>query len=239
MVQQARRVNKCLGVRKLYGTMRDHFHQIDHRMGRDKLFALLRKRGLLIRRRRKFVSTTQSRHRFRKYDNQLVHFKASGPNQAWAGDITYLRTRQGFVYLFLLTDVYSRKIVGWSLRDTLAIEGSISTVRMAMKQTKDLKGLIHHSDRGIQYCAPDFAGPLELLGMQISMGQEGNCYDNALAERVNGILKQEYALDATFANLKQALQCTKEAIKDYNEQRPHWSLHLKTPEWVHRLKEKE
>lgn len=235
MVQRARKINKHLGVRKIYDKLNDDIHQIDQGMGRDKLFGLLRTRGLLIRRRRKFVCTTQSKHRFRKFDNKMKDFQPTAPNQAWAADITYLRTRHGFVYLFLLTDFYSRKIVGWALRNSLGIEGAQATVRMAMRQCKDLRGVIHHSDRGIQYCAPAFVDLLCLKGMQISMGEAGNCYDNALAERVNGILKQEYALDATFKNFKQTMQSTREAIKDYNEERPHWSLKFKVPAYVHQF----
>lgn len=223
-----------LGVKKVYSKHGDAIHRINKSLGRDKLFDLLRSHNLLIRRRRKYAVTTQSKHRFKKYENKLKGFKASGPHQAWVGDITYLRTSKGFVYLFLLTDLFSRKIVGWNLSKSLAIEGALQTARMAVKQCPNTKGLIHHSDRGIQYCSPAYAGKMEKNGgMQMSMGEAGNCYDNAIAERVNGILKAEYGLDATFIDMEEALRATKESIKDYNEQRPHWSLKLRTPSVVH------
>jgi putative transposase len=232
-VQQARRINKQLGVRKLYAIKKEAIHLINKRIGRDKLFALLGRHGLLIRRRRKYACTTQSKHRFRKYDNKFKSLVIGRPHQAWVGDITYVRIRSGFAYLFLLTDAYSRKIVGWTLSTSLGIEGARKAAQMAIRQCPDLRGLIHHSDRGLQYCAPSYVRAMEAKGVQISMGEAGNCYDNAMAERVNGILKQEYNLEATFADFKEALKSAKEAVRDYNENRPHWSLQLQVPSVVH------
>jgi transposase InsO family protein len=233
LVQKARRSNKMMGGKKVYHKYYDAIHATNSCLGRDKFFHLLARRGLLIERRRKYATTTQSRHRFKKYENLMKEFKPAAPHQAWVGDITYLRTRQGFVYLFLMTDAYSRKIVGWELSRGLGIEAALKAVRMAIRQCRDTKNVLHHTDRGFQYCSPKYVREVESKGIQMSMGEAGNCYDNAMAERVNGILKGEYGLDGTFKDLEQALAATKEGIKDYNEQRPHWSLRLQIPSVIH------
>jgi putative transposase len=234
LVQNARCKNKMLGVRKVYEKFGSQIHSINGSLGRDKLFTLLRGRGLLIKRRRKYAHTTNSKHHFRKYHNKMQHLKAVRPHQGWVVDMTFIATKQGFAYLFLVTDVYSRKIVGWYLTETQDVESALKAVRMAIKQAVNVRGLIHHSDRGFQYCCPRYVKELEAKDIVISMGEAGNCYDNAMAERVNGILKGEYGLGHSFKDIKEALRATKEAIKDYNEQRPHWGLKLKTPSVVHR-----
>jgi putative transposase len=233
LVQEQRTINKNLGTKKVYNKQRESIHQINSSLGRDKLFDLLRRHGLLIKRRRKYAVTTQSNHRYKKYENKMKDFTPSAPHQAWVGDITYLRTTQGFVYLFLLTDAFSRKIVGWEVNKSLGVKSALKAARMALKQCPNTKQLIHHTDRGFQYCSPRYAPKMKKKGLQMSMGEAGNCYDNAMAERVNGILKGEYGLDATFKNIEEALKATKESIKDYNEERPHWGLKLKIPSMVH------
>jgi putative transposase len=237
MIQQIRRSNKKMGGKKLYSLLQYQIQSIQPGMGRDKFFDLLGRRGLLVKRRRKYAVTTQSRHRFRTYSNMLLSFKANKPGQVWVCDITYIRVKQGFMYLFLITDGYSRKIVGWELSNSLGIEGAIKALQKAMKQCPESKGLIHHSDRGFQYCASHYTGRLKRKGIEISMAEAGNCYENAMAERVNGILKGEYGLDETFNDEQEALQATKEGIKSYNEQRPHWSLKLQIPAVVHANKQ--
>ena len=222
-----------MGTKKLYHLLKPDIHRIDASMGRDKFFDLLRQWGLLIRRRRKYAVTTNSRHRFRRYKNKLQDFKVNHPHQAWVCDITYVRIRDGFVYLFLMTDAYSRKIVGWDLNKSLGLEGAFKSLCMALRQCPLTKGLIHHSDRGLQYCCPSYTQKLEDKGIQISMGEAGNCYENAMAERVNGILKTEYGLEETFTDETQARLASKQGIKAYNEQRPHWSLGLQIPAKVH------
>lgn len=154
-------------------------------------------------------------------------------NECYVSDITYLRTDIGFVYLFLITDAYSRKIVGWDLSNSLAIEGGLKALKMALRQRKGSNPLIHHSDRGIQYCATDYVKKLNKHHVDISMTEENHCYENSLAERVNGILKDEFLLDSTFKNFDQAFRTVVQAVKTYNELRPHWSLDLKTPNEVH------
>lgn len=201
--------------------------------GRDKFFDLLRYHDLLVKRRRKYAITTNSDHPFYKYKNQLNQATITAPDQAWVSDITYLRTRHGFAYLSLVTDVYSRKIVGWNVDVSLGVEGALKAAKRAIKQCYNPKGVIHHSDRGIQYCCYAYSGMLKNKGVKISMGEAGNCYDNAIAERVNGILKGEYLLDSEFVNIKHAIQATKQAVYLYNFKRPHWSLNLKKPAEVH------
>lgn len=233
LVQRVRRSNKKMGGKKLYHLLEADIHDIDVSMGRDKFFDLLRQWGLLVQRRRKYAVTTESRHRFRVYKNKLLDFVPGCPHQAWVCDITYIRIKTGFVYLFLITDAYSRKIVGWDLSNSLGLEGALQSLGMAIKQCPSPNGLIHHSDRGFQYCSHDYVAKLKAKGILISMAEAGNCYENAMAERVNGILKGEYGLDETFADEKEARQATAESIKTYNEQRPHWSLGLQIPAKVH------
>lgn len=233
LVRQVRGTNKKLGGKKLYHLLQADIHQIDASMGRDKFFDLLRKWGLLVKRCRKYAVTTHSYHRFRVYDNKLQDAVIERPHQAWVCDITYVRIRKGFVYLFLITDAYSRKIVGWNLSNSLGLDGALLSLAMAMKQCPTAEGLIHHSDRGFQYCSHQYVARLKSKGIQISMAEAGNCYENAMAERINGILKDEYGLDETYANESEARQVVREGIKSYNEQRPHWSLGLQIPAEVH------
>lgn len=233
LVQQIRHSNKKMGGKKLYSLLQADIHRIDASMGRDKFFDLLRQWGLLVQRRRKYAVTTQSQHWYRVYKNKLQDVVINRPHQAWVCDITYVRVRKGFVYLFLITDAYSRKIIGWELRDNLGLEGALNALGMAIKQCPHPNGLIHHSDRGFQYCSHEYVSRLKAKSIEISMAEAGNCYENAMAERVNGILKNEYGLGETFGDEKDARQATREGIKAYNEQRPHWSLGLKIPAQVH------
>lgn len=206
---------------------------MDPGVGRDKFFDILRKKKLLVKRRKKHVYTTDSFHRFRVYKNALKNKLLTAPHQALVSDITYLRINKGFVYLSLITDAYSRKITGWSLSDSLSIEGAIAALKMAVKQCPNTTDVIHHSDRGIQYCSHGYVKLLKKRNMIISMTEENHCYENAMAERVNGILKEEFLLDAEFANKAIALKAVKEAIATYNNLRPHWSLRLFTPQQIH------
>jgi len=235
LVQQVRRKHNKMGGKKLYHLLQADIHRIEDSMGRDKFFDLLRQWKLLVHRSRKYALTTESFHRFRVYKNKLEDFVPQGPHQAWVCDITYVRILKGFVYLFLITDAYSRKIIGWQLSDSLGLKGALQALAMALNQCPCPDGLIHHSDRGFQYCSPEYVSKLKAKGIQISMAELGNCYQNAMAERVNGILKDEYGLDQTFADQKQARQATEQGIKAYNEQRPHWALDLQTPAQVHQV----
>lgn len=217
----------------MYFMLADKLKRNEIKVGRDKFLRLLSGHGLLIKRKRNYARTTNSYHRFYKYSNLVTGNAVERINTVWAADITYLRTAKGFVYLSLLTDMYSRKIVGWQLSDSLSIEGSEKALIKALKDCRNPAGLIHHSDRGIQYCSKSYVGKLLKKKIRISMTEENHCYENALAERVNGILKDEYLLDSTFKDYRSALRACKEAIHLYNTRRPHWSLKLKTPEQVH------
>jgi putative transposase len=233
LVHQVRRRHPRIGGKKLYKWLKEEIDKTGHKVGRDKFFDILRKRKLLVKRRKKYVYTTESYHRFRVYKNQLKNKLLTKAHQAWVSDITYIRNRQGFMYLSLITDAYSRKIVGWHLSESLQIEGALSALQMAIKQCAVTEGLVHHSDRGIQYCSNDYVKMAKDAGMILSMTEENHCYENAMAERVNGILKDEYSLEEEFATQKQAAQATREAIWSYNMERPHWSLQLYTPDQIH------
>lgn len=233
LVQDVRRYQPKIGGKKLYRLLTEDLEGLGD-IGRDRFFDILRKAGLLVKRKKKYVKTTDSYHRFHKYKNKLKGRLLTRPNQAIVSDITYLRTRQdGFVYLFLQTDAYSRKITGWDVSESLAIEGAVRALRMTLKQCPNSKGVIHHSDRGIQYCCKKYAGLLQKHKMEISMTEENHCYENAIAERVNGILKQEFLLDENFENKTMAIKAVREAIDSYNNRRPHWSLNLYTPQQIH------
>jgi putative transposase len=199
-------------------------------LGRDKFFDLMRDEGLLIRRKRKYVKTTNSEHGFRVYSNKIKGLKITRPNQVWVCDITYIATSEGFMYLALITDLYSRKIVGYDISDSLEAEGCRRALKRALSMVKIPEGIIHHSDRGIQYCCKEYIKLLKKHKMEISMAAKGDCYENAVAERVNGILKQEYDLGCRFISKEIAVKVTKEGINLYNTIRLHRSIDFKTPE---------
>ena len=232
LVMRQRRDQPKMGTRKLYGRIKDDMEAMGIKMGRDALFELLRAEGLLVRRRRRATVTTLSRHRFRCYGNLLENLEIERPEQVWVADITYLRVGESFAYLSLITDAYSRKIVGYHLHPTLEARGCLQALEMALKNRQYEAALIHHSDRGIQYCSHDYTARLVKAGVAISMTVSGSA-ENAIAERVNGILKDEYLLDATFENFDAALRQTKQAIRLYNTERPHLSLAMATPEMAH------
>ena len=221
-----------MGARKLLEKMRKWLKAQKLKIGRDRLFDLLRRRGLLLKRLRRRQRTTwpgQWRSR-----NLLAEAKITRPNQAWVSDITYVETEEGFRYLSLITDVYSRRIMGYDISDSLSVEGTIRALRQAIRQAKGrVEGLIHHSDHGIQYTCHAFRKKLAKHRMRSSMGEVGNCYDNALAERVNGILKLEYGLNGYFASAKQAQRATREAVGLYNYDRPHLALNYQNPHDVY------
>ena len=233
LVQRVRRLQPRIGGKKLYKLLSKDLVNMGVDIGRDKFFDVLGRHNLLIKRKRKFVNTTQSWHFYHRYKNRLKEKRISGANQAYASDITYLRTKKGFVYLFLQTDMYSRAITGWHLSESLGIDGAIKALQMTLKQCPNPQNVIHHSDRGIQYCCKEYVRILDKHQMIISMTEENHCYENAMAERVNGILKQEFLLDQEFADTQSAFKAVREAIEIYNKHRPHWSLALCTPTQIH------
>jgi len=223
-----------IGGKKLFWLLQPDINRMGVKLGRDKFFDILRAHGLLVERKKRYARTTDSYHRFHVYGNLLKDKVLVKPNQAFVSDITYLRVAgKRFVYLFLITDAYSRKIVGWELSESLAIEGAIKALKMALKQCTNTNGLIHHSDRGIQYCSKEYVKMLKKNKASISMTEQNHCYENSMAERVNGILKDEFMLDLEYSNQFQALNAVKQAINTYNNHRPHLSLNLLTPQQVH------
>ena len=229
MVQEIRRKMPMVGGRKLYWMLGADLQKVTSSLGRDKFFEFLRKQGLLVRRRKRYAVTTNSHHRFRVYTNLIKDLSVDAPNRVFVSDITYVRLEEGFCYLALVTDVYSRKIVGFDVSESLSLDGSLRALKMALAGVVDTSKLIHHSDRGIQYCSHDYIQLLQQHKIQVSMGECGNPYENAIAERVNGILKTEFLLDGTFAGIFSAQRAVREAIETYNNLRPHLSLDYLTP----------
>ncbi len=232
-VLRERLLQPRIGTRKLQRLLR----QSGVSVGRDRLFRLLREHRLLVPSQRAYHKTTQSHHRFRKHPNllkpgehQVIPLR---PEQVWVADITYLPVYQGEAYLSLVTDAYSRKIVGHKVHDNLKTESVIGAFQQALKQRQSRGELIHHSDRGIQYCSAQYQALHAKHGVRCSMTDGYDCYQNALAERVNGILKQEFLLRKPM-DLTEAKAMVAESIRIYNERRPHLSLQYKTPDEVHR-----
>lgn len=211
------------------------FDKANIKVGRDILFNILRANNMLTLRKKYSTRTTNSLHRFRKYKNIVKDVIVTKPNQVWVSDITYIRTLKGFCYLALITDAYSRKIIGYDLSDSLELSGCVRALNKALYKAKHIEGLIHHSDRGIQYCSHAYTQILKRKQINISMTEENHCYENAMAERVNGILKDEFYLDQTFMDTAHAKRATKNAIKLYNEVRLHLSLKYRTPNMVYKL----
>jgi transposase InsO family protein len=234
-VHKRRRSLPREGVRKLKISLDDEFTKANLKIGRDTLFNVLRQHNMLTLRKKYSARTTNSYHRFYKYNNIIKDIEITAPNQVWVSDITYIRTVKGFCYLALITDMHSRKIVGYDLSDSLELGGCVRALHKALYQTKDIKQLIHHSDRGIQYCSNVYTQILKRNNIDISMTEENHCYENAMAERVNGILKDEFYLDQVFTDVAHAKRVAKNAIKLYNEIRLHLSLNYRTPNMVYKL----
>lgn len=235
LVRDLRREIPILGTRKLLFMLQEEFLKHGIKMGRDKLFDLLRFHGLLIRRRKRMVKTTDSNHWLKKYPNLIKDLTINCAEQLWVSDITYVRTLQGFSYLSLITDAYSRKIVGYALFQTLSAAGPLKALQMALSQRQRAVPfiLIHHSDRGIQYCSTEYVMLLRSEKIAISMTQTGSPYDNALAERVNGTIKNDFFPRIIYKNHEEAEKALSSKITTYNEIRPHDSLDYMTPSLAH------
>jgi transposase InsO family protein len=233
MVKEVRKQHKRLGTKKLQQMLLEDFIQHHIKMGRDKLHDLLTEHGMLVRQGQFKPRTTNSNHPYRRYKNLVRDIELTTACQLWASDITYITTEKGFVYLSLITDCYSHKIVGWCLWPNLESKGVLNALEMALQSNPHHHGLIHHSDRGIQYCCHDYTQALEREKIKISMTENGDPYENAIAERVNGILKIEYGLNAPFTDYYQANEQVKIAIDLYNNSRPHLSCDMLTPCQAH------
>ena len=229
LVTDWRKLMPRIGGRKLYSLLKQDFVNLEYKLGRDAFFDLLREYELLIKRRKSYTKTTNSFHHYYVYKNLILGLEVVRANQVFVSDITYIRVTGGFMYLSLVTDLYSRRIMGWCLGDSLDAAYSVQALSMALEQVEDPSGLIHHSDRGVQYCCREYTNILLAKQVSISMAEAGNPYENPVAERVNGILKDEFGLDQTFAAKRLALKATEQAISIYNEVRPHLSLKMQTP----------
>lgn len=233
-VLRIRKDHRHIGTRKLYELLQPFLlaHQI--KMGRDRLFDLLAAHKLLIRRRKRRVYTTNSFHRYKKYPNLIKGIIAKAPNQIWVSDITYWRIDSGFVYISLITDAYSRKIVGYHLANHLQTTATIEALHMALLNLpKDGLQLIHHSDRGAQYCSNEYVKLLQNNNIDISMTENPDPLENAIAERVNGIIKEEYLNDYQVENIQEATELLETVVNLYNNERPHMSIGNLTPNQVH------
>lgn len=231
-VLRHRKLQRRIGGRKLFGMMHNFLEHHAIGIGRDAFFSVLREHGLLVRIRRRKTITTDSNHPYRKYPNLIKEFIPIAPNQLWVSDITYIIIGNGFGYLSLITDAYSRKIVGFCLHKTLSAQGAIIALKQALKNNPNTKGLIHHSDRGVQYCCHEYVEILQKYHIKISMTEKGDPLENPIAERVNGILKTEL-LEETYHSFEQAKQGIAVAISTYNYLRPHNSIGDLTPFVVH------
>lgn len=226
-----------MGGRKLLHKIQEPLTTAGIAMGRDAFFDFLRIHRLLVKSRRRYCITTLSAHWLHKYDNLLPGFEITGINQVWVSDITYVETKKGFLYLYLITDAYSRKIIGYHLSENLKASSAVIALEMAIENTANCEYIIHHSDRGIQYCSAEYTAILIDKKMCISMTEPNSPTQNAIAERVNGILKTEWIYETSFATHKQAKKEIANIIHLYNHERPHSSCSMLTPAKAHQTKE--
>lgn len=229
-----RKDHKRLGGRKLFFKLETFMHEHNIKMGRDAFFDLLRDNKLLVKQRKSHHVTTNSNHWMKKYPHLIKDIEPIGPNHVWVSDITYWKTKGGHYYISFITDAYSRKIVGYHVADTMEAIESATALKMAIKTLKiNAKGLIHHSDRGSQYCSSMYVNILKKEGIKISMTENGDPLENAIAERINGIIKGEYLFDYLIKTLLNAKEVLKSVVKLYNEDRPHSSIGNAVPSKVH------
>jgi len=232
LVREIRESLPRIGVQKLHFMIQDKLLAHRIKIGRDAMYDLLGLHGYLIRYRKRKPYTTNSHHHYKKYPNLIRDIKyLTHPGQLWVSDITYIRLKEKFCYLSIVTDAYSHKIIGYNLHPTLR-NGPVNALLMAAK-SKRQGVLIHHSDRGLQYCCADYVQILAHYGIRISMTEKGDPYENAIAERINGILKGEFLLDKNFTSFSEAEESVRNAIAKYNHLRPHASCDNLTPVEAH------
>ena len=238
LVQNKRIEMPRLGTRKLYYLLKTSFDANSIKMGRDAFFSYLRSENMLVKPKKNYTKTTNSKHWLKKHPNLFAPMKLTQSEQAFVSDITYLKTREKTHYLSLVTDAYSRKIMGYKLSDNMNAESVLQALDMAVKERITYNNLIHHSDRGLQYASEIYQNKLKAEAILPSMTDGYDCYQNALAERINGILKQEFLFHKC-NNGKELEKLVKESIEIYNEKRPHLSLRMKTPNFVHKQRSQE
>lgn len=237
MIRQVRHKMPRLGGRKLLFILQDKLEQTGMEFGRDSFFNFLRLHGLLIKPRKRYCITTLSAHWLCKYDNLLPGLVIDRINQVWVCDITYIDTGEGFLYLYLITDAYSKKIIGYNLSNDLKAQSAVVALNRAIKQTHNCESIIHHSDRGIQYGCQEYTSILTEKKILSSMTEPSSPTQNAIAERVNGILKTEWIYETKYATKQEAKPGIDRIIKTYNEERPHSSCSMLTPAKAHQTKE--
>ena len=232
LVRDVRRILPRIGTRKLHHLLKPKLEQSGIKLGRDKLFDFLRERHMLVAPRRSYTKTTKSKHWMKKHPNLFAEMELNRPEQAFVSDITYVRSDEGIHYLSLVTDAYSRKIMGYELSHEMKATDTVKALQLAVKERVYDGELVHHSDRGSQYCSGLYQEVLSKAQITPSMTDGYDCYQNALAERINGILKHEFLIHrySSFEELKQVIE---ESIKIYNSYRPHLSLGMRTPNEVH------
>jgi len=235
LVMQLRIKHPRMGGRKLFFELQSGFKEHNLVIGRDQFFTILRNNQLLVSRKKKFMKTTYRDTSLPVFRNLLYDLKASFPNEVWVSDITYIDTQEGYMYLSLVTDLYSRKIVGYELSESLESKETLKALLKAIEELPSHCYPIHHSDRGSQYCSHEYVKVLTDRGLPVSMTEKNHCYENCYAERVNGILKDEYNLDMQFKTKAQAAIAVAQAICMYNNYRPHTSLNYRKPSQVHQL----
>lgn len=234
MIQTERKILPMLGGRKVYHQIKPAMQMASIKMGRDKLFRLLGDHNLLIKPKRRYVTTTNSKHWLRKYPNIIKDIEITRPEQVWVSDITYIKTDEGNCYLNLVTDAFSRRIMGYSIAQNMNTEEMKKAYDMAVCcRIYPDEPLIHHSDRGLQYCSSEYVKISTDNNIAISMTENGDPYENALAERMNRTLKEEFGLGRRLPSRQQAFRLAAEAVDLYNQRRPHLSLKMNTPDNVH------
>lgn len=235
LVRSKRAQHPRMGAKKLHLELKEPLEHIGIELGRDRFGQILKEAGLLVERKKNSVRTTFSNHTLPVYRNLLYDLEPTASDQVWVSDITYIHTDEGFMYLALVTDLYSRKIVGWNLGETLEALECLKALQMAIAQLPAHRWPIHHSDRGSQYCCFLYVEALEKRGLSISMTEDNHCYENCYAERINGILKDEYNLDLSFRTKKQAQLAVAQSVDLYNNHRPHGSIGMQKPSQFHRF----
>lgn len=235
LVLKMRQEMPRIGTRKLYYLLKAEFEAIGIKIGRDALFDYLRSESMLVRPKKNYTKTTHSKHWLRKHPNLMKNIVATRPEQYFVSDITYIKSRERTHYLSVVTDAFSRKIMGYHLSNDMSAENVVKAMQMAVKKRSTSQRLIHHSDRGLQYCSSVYQNELEKCNITPSMTDGYDCYQNALAERINGILKGEFFIH-TCNTAKELKRLIKESITTYNNKRPHLSLNYKTPNFIHNKK---
>jgi len=237
LVKRERQLQPRLGIRKLHHLLKKELKDAGVSIGRDRMFEEMREQQLLLEPiRAQYPRTTQSYHNLPVFRNLAKSTVIKGPNEVWASDLTYLRTQEGYLYLALITDKYSRKVVGWHAGDTLEALGCVQALEQALESLPAHRKPIHHSDQGSQYCCHEYVNRLQQRGLPISMTESNHCAENAMAERMNGILKQEYGLGTEFVTKELAQKAVAQGIWLYNGRRPHTELDYQVPDKVHRVR---